>query len=440
MKTLQEYLIELEKLQPERIVPGLERIKKAALALNILPLPSYIITIAGTNGKGSCVALLEAILLEQGYSTGAYISPHLISFCERIRIQGQISHEDDLTQALALIFPLLDSIPLSYFEVTTLAALLIFKKYAPDFLILEVGMGGRLDAVNVVDAQLTLITSIGFDHSEWLGSTLECITLEKLGICRKEVPLISGVQSTAQLIANYCQYHDIPLFQIGRDFSYEKEKSHTDLHWSWSDQHQTIDHLPKPKILIENAACVLMIIRHLERTIPTFQIEWSSLKKVLPIAGQPGRLQICHIQKHTLLLDVSHNEDSIAKLIEYLNTNFKDKICHAIFGLLNDKKIDEIVNLCLPIFSTWRLCQLDSPRSFSLEMLQEKAKKLQLPQVHFYNNVADALHDTLVETKTNELIVVFGSFHTVAPVIEKIHNIQNREGPHHELKRINNTL
>lgn len=410
-KQLSQWLIYLEQLQPNKIELGLERVLNVALLLKILPFNKKVVTISGTNGKGSCVVLLEKILLESGYTVGSYISPHLIDFNERIRINGQPISDQDLCQAFEKVAQAKQDIPLTYFEFTTLAALDYFYHHDLDLIILEVGMGGRLDAVNIIDADIAMISSIGLDHQQWLGNTREQIALEKVGIARAHKPLICGDPEPPITLIDYCEKNSVPLSRIHHDFQIIEHQET----WNWHSRNQKYENLPYPKVFLNNAATVLMAIGFLNSS---FSIPKQAIDIALKSAAMPGRLQQIIYQECNLLLDVSHNLDALEKLKDYLKTNFPKQKLHAIFGMLNDKDIKNSLLLMKDVFETWTLCELESSRSYKLDELKNHASSINLKNPQFASSVIEAFDTVSHRTSTNDFIVVFGSFYAVSPFLK----------------------
>ena len=264
---------------------GLDRIKKVAHRLNPYTPTAKIITVGGTNGKGSCVYLLESILLAAGYKVGVYTSPHLVSYLERFRINGQEATNDQLWSALLQIDQACAGTQLTWFEFLTLAACIIFQTYELDFWILEVGLGGRLDAVNMWDPDIAVITSIDLDHMDYLGHTRGAIGAEKAGIMRTKRPIICGDIDPPSSVSTYAQKLQAPLLVQGKEFGYEEQAS-TWIFWSkknfWSE-------LPRPKILLTNAAVALQVI---ELLLPDYNIALTAIKHGLQQCLIPVPFQI----------------------------------------------------------------------------------------------------------------------------------------------------
>jgi dihydrofolate synthase/folylpolyglutamate synthase len=277
-----------EQLHPRPIDLGLERVAKVYHQLNQGRRKIPTITVAGTNGKGSCIAYLEAIYLAQGYRVGAFTSPHILRYNERIRINGQPVDDDTICQSFERIDDLRGETSLSYFEFGTLAGLDIFAEADLDIQLLEVGLGGRLDAVNIIDADVSLVTTIAIDHVEWLGHTLEAIAKEKAGIFRSGKPAIVGDQITQTGLIQVAEEKNANLLQLGKAYLYTKHSEH----WEWRNETSHLSHLPLPILKGEhqfrNAAAVLMAVSELQSVLP---ICLQSIAQGLQNAQLKGRFQ-----------------------------------------------------------------------------------------------------------------------------------------------------
>ena len=262
-KSLPQWFSYIESLHAKPMALGLERIAQVAKKLRISKFHCPVITVAGTNGKGSCVAFLEAILLAAGYRVGAYTSPHLLRFNERIRIGGEEISDEQLILLFQRVELARGDITLTYFEFTTLAALLYFKLLPLDALILEVGLGGRLDAVNCVEPDVAVITTVALDHMDWLGTTREAIGFEKAGIFRRHCPAICGDLDPPKSVLAVAQELSVPLYCLGRDFNFTVMGSL----WAWQHKAVSHDNLPMPALPVQNAATALMALQCLRGNI-----------------------------------------------------------------------------------------------------------------------------------------------------------------------------
>jgi len=401
-----------ETLHPKSIDLGLERVAKVFSRLNPQGIKPVTITVAGTNGKGSSVAFLEAIYRAQGLRVGAYTSPHIINYNERIKIDGEAISDELICASFERIEAVRNDVSLSYFEFSTLAALDIFSRANIDIQLLEVGLGGRLDAVNIVDADATIITSISIDHTAWLGETREAIAYEKAGVFRSNIAAIIGDPKPPQPLIDYANQLAAPLSRIGHEFSYKK----TAHHWSWRNENSHFKTLPEPLLKGEhqyrNASAVLAAIQALQDKIPVSE---QAIKQGLSHVNLPGRFQLIHSEP-PVLLDVSHNPQAAQALTEYLQTEFKQTPIHAIFTMMSDKDLSGVIKLMQPFIKHWYISPLDNPRTSKVIDVQNAFKHCRIDQVSSgFKNFISAFQAAKTEARTdNGLILVFGSFFLVS--------------------------
>jgi dihydrofolate synthase/folylpolyglutamate synthase len=418
--SLEAWLHWQEQLHPRPIDLGLERVAEVyrLLALNNMKLPT--ITVAGTNGKGSCIAMLEAIYRAQGYKVGAYTSPHILRYNERIRINGQPVADSALCEAFSLIDEQRGDISLSYFEFGTLAALLLFAANDVDIQLLEVGLGGRLDAVNIVDADAAILTTIAIDHVDWLGNTLDAIGREKAGIFRAGAPAIIGDHQPPASVLQCAREKQAELMQMGRTFSYQKQ----DGVWDWLSDKRCIHNLPPPVFKGEhqyrNASAVLMAIETLQTILP---VQVNAIHNGLQNAQLSGRFQLIPGDIPELL-DVGHNPQAVQTLIEYLHDSFPAVKIHAVFAMMKDKDIPGVLSIMHNHVEDWYLAPLKNPRAASDEQLENYFQQLNIEIVNkgfadFSATLSAARH----KAQPGELILVFGSFFLVS---EYLCNSQQR--------------
>ncbi|WP_058475973.1 bifunctional tetrahydrofolate synthase/dihydrofolate synthase [Legionella steigerwaltii] len=410
--SVDEWLHDLETRNAQEIQLGLTRIKEVAQKL-CLQLPGCpVITVAGTNGKGSTVTALETIYHTAGYKVGAYTSPHLIQFNERIRVNLTPISDDDLCQAFSIIEESRGETLLTYFEMTTLAALWYFKKMDLDIIILEVGLGGRLDATNIVDAELSIITTIDFDHQDYLGTTLDAIGYEKAGIIRPGKPFIYTDFDPPKSITDVAKQLAAPAYFFGQEFSLQEQDSVWSIHYDEKLQLTSVYGLPKPSIQLKSAAAAVTACLLLAHDIPVTNTHFQVAMQRIFIAG---RLQL-HEDTVSTLFDVSHNPQSVKLLADTLCTLKKAKV-HAVFSALKDK---DILGLIMPLkdcVDCWYPAQLDSKRAASADLLLAFFEDAEIPVEICYNNPLVAFETALKQAKPGDLIVVYGSFFTVSHVM-----------------------
>lgn len=422
-KTKEEWLSYLETCHPKAIELGLDRIKQVyehcETSANTtenssatIPFNCPVITIAGTNGKGSCVALTQAILTAAGYRVGAYTSPHLLDYNERIQIAGELVRDSTLCETFSHIEKVRDGIPLTYFEFTTLAAFLLFKAAQLDLLILEVGVGGRLDAVNCVNADIAVISMVDLDHTEWLGHTREQIAKEKAGIMRPNKPCVFGDFTLPTSVYEQAALLNTPLYLQGQHFDYKKQRAM----WSWQSQQQTLMNLPLPRIDLQNAATVLQVI---ELLTDSFSISRSSIEEGLKQVFLPGRFQMLEKESTQLILDVAHNPAGGSCLAKRLAKEFCSGKTYAVVGMLADK---DITNTLAPLVSqidVWYLANLEVPRGAAAEQLGSCLLGLHPAATMFkFSSPTRAVQQAYKTAQKGDRVIVFGSFHTVSVVLK----------------------
>ncbi|MBK8816068.1 MAG: bifunctional tetrahydrofolate synthase/dihydrofolate synthase [Methylococcaceae bacterium] len=409
--SLKGWLSWQEQSHPLTIDLGLDRVAKVYQALNPSGIKPLTITVAGTNGKGSCIAYLEAIYREQGYRVGAYTSPHILKYNERIKIDGLPVGDAEICQAFERIEQVRNDISLSYFEFGTLAALDIFAKANLDIQLLEVGLGGRLDAVNIIDPDAAIISSIGIDHVAWLGDTREAIGFEKAGIFRDSIPAIVGDPLPPSSLYRVSQEKNARFYALGKDFGYTKQVNG----WEWYSKVKIISNLPEPALKGEhqfrNASAVIMATLQLANKIP---VEEQAIRSGLSNVRLPGRFQLLD-SNIPVLLDVGHNPEAVKTLVEYLTQNFPNKRIHAIFSMMRDKDIAEVLRIMNPVVFDWFFAPLANARAASETLMREMFSKQAMNNVSFgYSGFAEAFTAAKKLANENDLLLVFGSFFLVS--------------------------
>jgi dihydrofolate synthase/folylpolyglutamate synthase len=408
---LADWLRWQETLHPQAIDLGLDRVRRVLVRLGLQAARHPVITVAGTNGKGSCVALLESVLAAAGYRVGAFTSPHLTRYNERIRVAGVEASDASLVAAFERIEAVRAGESLTFFEFNTLAALLVFDTAGIDCAVLEVGMGGRLDAVNAVDADVALITSIGLDHCDWLGHTIEAIGREKAGILRAGRPAVFGSGEMPESIQAAADSLGVPLKRLGRDFRFEATQSG----WTWSQGAESIEALPRPalpgSIQYANAAAVIAVLKTLGSRLPISKQAIEVGLRQVRLAGRfevrPGRVP--------WIFDVAHNPDAAHVLAENLATLPASGRTIAVCGILGDKDIATIVDQLKDEVAVWILAGLDGPRAASLESMQERFRQAGVTVHSSAPDVIGACEVANSLARPGDRVLVFGSFHTVGP-------------------------
>ncbi len=414
--TLPEWLAWQENLHFTEVDPGLERVGDVWHRLNgVSALPFKVITVAGTNGKGSSVAMLDAILRAAGYRTGRYTSPHLLDYNERIVIDGQPCDDDAICQAFDKIDRARVGVSLTYFEFATLAAVTLFCEQAIDIAILEVGMGGRLDAVNVFDADIALITPISLDHVQWLGHDRNTIGFEKAGIIRPHNPVVCSEKTPPDSVITQAQHCNAVLSVASRDFDYQLEAQS----WHWSNATLAWHDLPYPALSgryqLQNASAVLQVISLLNTQ--GFTISQQHVGQGLSDVKLVGRFQQI-AGPVTRILDVTHNQQGALNLTELLRTTPCQGKTIAVLAMLKDKEAAMVAETVDAVVDHWHIAGLASTRGLSAEALA-----LQLDGVvakdkmTLFDTVARAYSDAMQIAETGDRVLIFGSFQTVEAVL-----------------------
>ncbi|WP_062403530.1 bifunctional tetrahydrofolate synthase/dihydrofolate synthase [Limnohabitans sp. 63ED37-2] len=416
MKTLQEWLDWCEQLHPVAIDMGLDRVKTVADRMN-LRFDCPVITVAGTNGKGSTCAMLEAVLLQAGYRTGVYTSPHLVHFEERCRLHGESASAEAFAQAFAAVEAVRGEVSLTYFEFSTLAILHLMARANLDVAILEVGLGGRLDAVNIIDADCAVITSIDIDHTAILGKDRESIGFEKAGIMRVERPVIVSDPVPPQSVVDHAAAVGADLWLFGRDFNFSGDKQQ----WAWAGRDRRYSGMAYPALRganqLINASGVLAALDALRQRIP---VTAQAVRNGLAMVELPGRFQIVPGQP-VLVMDVAHNPHSVAALAANLDAMGFYPTTHAVLGVMADKDLLPMLQKVNPMVDKWYFTDLPLPRAAKAADLQrawqaQNTRTDTASSVHA--NPMLALQAAIDAADPADRIVVFGSFYTVGGVLK----------------------
>jgi dihydrofolate synthase / folylpolyglutamate synthase len=412
--SLYEWLLWQEKLHPSSIDLGLERVRRTLERLGWQAPSCPVITVGGTNGKGSTVALLRRTLSAEGYRVGTFTSPHLLRYNERITIAERDVSDASLVAAFERIDVARDDDTLTFFEFNTLAALLIFETANLDAMVLEVGLGGRLDAVNVIDADLAIISSIGLDHCDWLGADIETIAAEKAGIMRRERPVIFGSRSMPNSIEVAARELGSHLQRLGRDFDWQASAGT----WNWRGRQTNHFALPIPALhgqaQLDNASTALAALETLQARLP---VKRSAIETGLRSVALPGRFQVIECDAQWVL-DVAHNPDAAATLAENLRASSECRPRIAVCGVLGDKDLPGIIAPLAGSFDGWVAVELQGPRARPIDSFAAELRKLGNNVVATSPSVATACERALDLAGKEGQVVVFGSFLTVGPALE----------------------
>ena len=442
MRTLEEWLTLQESVHPKTIDMGLSRVASVARALAVDKPACPVITVAGTNGKGSTVVHLDALLRECGASAGMFTSPHFVRYNERIRVNGADVGDDEIVAAFERIESARGTTTLTFFEFNALAALLIFADRKVDVAILEVGLGGRLDAVNLVDADVAVVCSVGFDHRDYLGDTLDLIGAEKAGIFRAFRPAVLGTDEMPASVYGVIASLKAQPVVAGRDFAWRVHTAGgSEARWDYmglahgpSGRRLSLHDLPPSavpgSIQYRNASTALAAIESLQamsaapgkRSLPALALNERTVSEALRGVRLAGRFQVVQMPGAAeWILDIAHNEPAAAIFARHVHERPMPSPgsgrTYAVVGILGDKDAKSIARHLEPFVDHWILCALPGPRGTSAEQL---AQRLQLPttKVTLASSVETGCEVARKSTREGDRVLVFGSFHTVGPVLQ----------------------
>ncbi|URJ28278.1 bifunctional tetrahydrofolate synthase/dihydrofolate synthase [Candidatus Blochmannia vicinus (nom. nud.)] len=411
--SLTEWLYYIERLSCVSIDLSLDRIRKIAIDLDLIHPAEYVILVGGTNGKGTTCSVLEAILLNNNNTVGLYTSPHLLSYNERIRICGKELPDCAHITAMSVIEDARNKIALTYFEFVTLSALYMFKQEKLDLIILEVGLGGRLDATNIVDPDISVITNIAIDHTEFLGTSRDMIAKEKSGIFRFNKPVVIGDSCLPTTISKMAKYYGAILFTRGRDWGFHVYENKW-MWWRHSSRNGFLYDLPLPLIPLENAATALSVLCWLP-----FLVVKTAICHGLRAANLPGRFQII-TNSPLVILDVGHNPHAANYLAKRLAAILLERTgsVRIVIGMLKTKDIHGTICCLNHLINVWYCSNLDTPFSASSEELS--AFLVNSDNVHQFSNILEAWNQAMSDATFDDCVIAFGSFHAVSPIMRKI--------------------
>ncbi|MEK6219486.1 MAG: bifunctional folylpolyglutamate synthase/dihydrofolate synthase [Psychrobacter cryohalolentis] len=436
--TLTEWLNYMQQIHVSAIDMGLSRVLPVAEALGVVQSAkddAYVFTVAGTNGKGSTTAVIAQMCQAAGYKTALYQSPHLSVFNERVRIDGEMVSDETLIAAFSKVEAarLQCDLTLSFFEMTTLAALLIFAEADCDVWVLEVGLGGRLDVVNIIDPDMAVITNIAIDHVDWLGDNVEAIGAEKAGILRDGISVIYGATEMPNSVQQAIDKHQAICYQVSKDFSYCENDSTT---WQYSNAAVTLQ-LPRPALSLTNTANALSAV-----LASPLDVDTNAIGRALKTVKLAGRFDYREVHERHWLFDVAHNDQGVEFLLAQLlplwqqhltqqstpeqvnQTSGEPATIKMLFSMLGDKDINKVVQRLttagLPI-SDWFIAEIDYPRAATTEHLQGiLASYVDDAQIHEFARLQEATHAIINASQPQDLIVVCGSFHTIGEALSTL--------------------
>ncbi|MEZ5536581.1 MAG: bifunctional tetrahydrofolate synthase/dihydrofolate synthase [Thiolinea sp.] len=424
-KNLQQWLSWQESLHFSAIDLGLDRIRRVAERMNLLQPDFPVITVAGTNGKGSTVAMLNSVLLAAGYRAGTYTSPHILRYNERITINGNEADDESICAAFEAIDAARGDISLTYFEFGTLAAMWLFMRAGLDVAVLEVGLGGRLDAANLWDAEVGIVTGIGIDHISWLGDNREVIGREKAGIARPGKALVCGDPQPPTSIATVAGEVQARYLQYGVDFSVEYQQATPEqftVQYSAlnADEQAVWANLPLPGLLgevqMQNAACVLLALYQLRDNLPVNRL---AIEQGLRTARLAGRLQKIGSQPD-ILVDVAHNPHAATQLAAWLQKNPTDGKTYVLFSILSDKDIKGVLAALSDVVDEWHYFPLDDERAMQLSDIQFAMNEQKVEMAIAYDGLKQAWLSLKPRLNHADRVVAFGSFLVVSNMLENL--------------------
>ncbi len=419
-QSLEDWLFYLEQQHPSEIELGLNRVKTVATKAELSNFGhTKVVLVAGTNGKGTTIRFLESYLIAQGHKVGIYSSPHLFKYNERVRLNGEDASDELHIESLSLIEQLRDQTPLTYFEFGTLAGLKLLQQQELDFALIEVGLGGRLDATNILDHDIAVVTSIGLDHVDWLGDDLNTIAFEKAGIFRAGKPAIVGEPKVYPSFSEQADSHQVSaLYQVGKDFKYEV------LADTWNAElynenlgNVRFEGLSLPLIPVQNVTTALVVLQQLG-----IELEQQTINSVLETVTLTGRLQILN-ESPMRMVDVAHNGHAIRHLLNTLDSHPKFagvKSIDVVLAMMKDKDIEACLSLFKGKVVNWYLGDLpNNPRAALADDIKSVLVKLAESNVHVLPDVKQAWQKACENQSSETLLLGLGSFYTVAEILDQ---------------------
>ncbi|MGV3592128.1 MAG: bifunctional tetrahydrofolate synthase/dihydrofolate synthase [Gammaproteobacteria bacterium] len=422
---LPQWLRRLEQLHPVTIELGLDRVRAVYERMAIDFGDTKLVIVGGTNGKGSTCTMLTRVLMAAGKHVGTYTSPHLLRYNERVTIDGREASDDELCAAFAAVEAVRGDVSLTYFEFGTLAALHCFAQRKLDVVVLEVGLGGRLDAVNIVEPDVSILTNVALDHMDWLGDTREKIGFEKAGIFRAGRPAIYGETDMPETVGSTAAQLGARLLRLGRDYSWQRDGDT----WRWEGQGATgerrwFTELPLVPFPLDNAAAMLQALMFLDVPFTPAQ-----LRKGLLNSELSGRFQELQYKGRRVIADVAHNPHAAANLAVNIRTRLQGHPVRLVIGMLNDKDSGNVVRLLAPLVAQVYAATLLGERGSPAEIIYNHARESGVSAVTCHDSVAEAFEAVCAAAGPDDVVVVTGSFFTVAAVLEHIRPATKLEQP-----------
>jgi dihydrofolate synthase/folylpolyglutamate synthase len=422
-RTLAEWLAYIERQHPAAIALGLERVDAVRARLDTT-LACPVITVGGTNGKGSICAMLDAILRAAGHRTGLYLSPHLLRYNERVRIDGREASDADLCASFAVVEQARGDIPLTYFEFGTLGALWLMARARPDAVVLEVGLGGRLDAVNVIDPDCAVLGAIGIDHREYLGADREAIGREKAGILRSGRPAVIGDPDPPHSMREAARALGAQWLQIGQAFGYEAQGPQQWRYWGPSGRRASLAYPAlRGRMQLANAACAICALETLRDRLA---VSMQDIRQGLARVVLPGRFQVLP-GRPCVVLDVAHNPQAAEVLAANLAASGDARETIAVVGMLSDKDIEGVLAALAARVTRWELATLPGPRGASAALLEAALRRCGVQAAaRCHDGPLAAFRAARDEASDDDKIVVFGSFLTVGEIAAHLESLRGR--------------
>jgi len=415
-RTLDQWVDYIQTLHFREIELSLERVRSVFMRMYPNGLPYKVITLSGTNGKGSTAEIIASIYREAGYQVGKFTSPHLVHFNERFNLNSASVDDTSLLAAFDRVEASRQDTPITFFEYGTLLAIDLFANSGVEVAVMEVGLGGRLDSVNILDADVSIVTSISIDHTSWLGNTIEEIAYEKVGIARHDKPLVLGLSKPPKNMLEYAFELGSSVSVIGQDFRYHYTGCDD---WDWSDQAgNALTGLPLPYgqagVQLSNCSLALHAVQLMSEQLA---VSTSQIYQGIEKANILGRCQIVR-RDPTIILDVSHNENSVSRLASFIQTVTKPSgRTIAVCGMLKDKQIKASLQQIKLSVDQWYVATIHNERGASANDLATSVSELGARDVEQYDHVQDAYNAALVTLTTDDCLVVFGSFHIVGDIL-----------------------
>ena len=419
--TLNEWLEFQQGINPKEIDLSLDRVQTLYNKLQINIPEKNVFLIGGTNGKGTTTSILEQLFHKKGYKTGAFTSPHLTQYNERVRINLNNSFDQDWVSAFEIIEAVRGDVSLTYFEFSALAAFQILSNHECDAWFIEVGLGGRLDATNIIESSVSVLTSIAMDHEEWLGDSIDKIAKEKVGIAKRNRPLIFGDVVAVDVIQAGSLEKGAELRKKGEDFNGRIDQGH----YSFNGVHQSIEEIVLPKSWgdgeIDNLTTALAAMEANEQFFPTHDL----LQEIIDEFILPGRFELLDLH-HRWILDVAHNPSAAENLRQRIDRSKINSDFSMIFSMMKDKHLELYLNAFKDLVDTWIICEMKTERSFRVKQIESKMNNMGIDNIYCARSPLDAIKTLEKNVGLSNNVIVSGSFELVGPIREFLLNSQGK--------------